>query len=152
MWGQTFPDIPRAMWFSFVTVSTVGYGDVSPTTWRGQLFVCVVIICGLIFLAMPLAIVGNTFSQVWDDRQVTRLQRHLGQLLAENGIDPHAVVDAFRELDAGGDGTVSSFEFETFCASKRLQLSKEEVKGLWKALDSDGSGTLTLKVGGGGEE
>ena len=145
-WGQTFPDVPRAMWFAFVTLSTVGYGDVSPTSWRGQLFVCFVIICGLIFLAMPLAIVGNTFSQVWDDRQVTRLQRHLGQLLAENGIVPHAFAAAFKELDTGGDGTVSIFEFETFCTSKRLQLAKEEIKDLWKALDTDGSGTLTLKV------
>eukprot|EP00966_Prymnesium_polylepis_P065005 1508369-Prymnesium_polylepis.1 len=106
-WGQNFPDIPRSMWFAFVTVSTVGYGDVSPTTWRGQLFVCLVILCGLIFLAMPLAIVGNTFNQVWDERQVRKLQRHLSQLLAENGIDPHAVVDAFRELDQSGDGSIS---------------------------------------------
>ena len=86
-WGQTFTDIPRSMWFMFVTVSTVGYGDVSPTTWQGQIFVCIVIICGLIFLAMPLAIVGSTFGQVWDERQIFKLQRHLRQLLAENGID-----------------------------------------------------------------
>ena len=39
-WGQTFLDVPRSMWFMFVTVSTVGYGDVSPATWQGQTFVC----------------------------------------------------------------------------------------------------------------
>ena len=47
--------------YVLVTVTTVGYGDLSPKTWRGQLFACIVIVCGVVFLAMPLAIVGRTF-------------------------------------------------------------------------------------------
>ena len=39
-------------------------GDVSPSTWQGQLFGAIVILCGVIFLAMPLAIVGRTFTKV----------------------------------------------------------------------------------------
>jgi hypothetical protein len=57
---QRFPDVPRSMWFMMVTVTTVGYGDLTPQTWRGQAFACIIIICGVVFLAMPLAIVGNT--------------------------------------------------------------------------------------------
>jgi hypothetical protein len=68
---QFYPNIPRAMWFMMVTFSTVGYGDLTPQTWRGQIFGAVVIISGVIFLAMPLAIVGRTFNSVWDEREVS---------------------------------------------------------------------------------
>ena len=57
-------DMPAAMWFTVVTVTTVGYGDVSPTTWRGQLFSVIVILTGVIFLAMPLAIVETTYVHI----------------------------------------------------------------------------------------
>ena len=31
-WEQTFRDLPAAMWFTIVTVTTVGYGDISPVS------------------------------------------------------------------------------------------------------------------------
>ena len=145
VWGQTFEDIPRSMWFMFVTVSTVGYGDVSPGTWQGQIFVCMVIICGLIFLAMPLAIVGSTFGQVWDERQLIKLQMHLRQLLAENGINPDEAVVAFKKIDSSGDGTVAFEEFKAFTTEFNFELADEEIKEVWKSLDADGSGSMTLE-------
>ena len=45
---QLLPDIPRAMWFTFVTVTTVGYGDVTPVTWPGQIFGAFTILCGVV--------------------------------------------------------------------------------------------------------
>ena len=145
VWGQTFVDIPRSMWFMLVTVSTVGYGDVSPTSWQGQIFVCWVIICGLIFLAMPLAIVGSTFGQVWDARQIIKLQRHMTQLLARSGIQPTDAVSAFKKIDTSGDGNVTKDEFTTFLQMYGIEMDKEEVKELWGALDTDKSGSLTME-------
>ena len=144
VWGQNFPDITRAMWFTFVTVSTVGYGDVSPVTWQGQIFVCFVITCGLVFLAMPLAIVGSTFGQVWNDRQLFKLQRQMRQLLAQSGIEPTDAVSAFQKIDEGGDGTVTSDEFKAFVTMHGIELERDDMKQLWKALDTDGSGSLSL--------
>ena len=53
-WGQTFDNIPHAMWFMLVTVTTVGFGDVYPTSWGGKLYVSLVLLSGVVFLAMPL--------------------------------------------------------------------------------------------------
>ena len=143
-WGQNFPDITRAMWFMFVTVSTVGYGDVSPVTWQGQIFVCFVITCGLVFLAMPLAIVGSTFGQVWNDRQLFKLQRQMRQLLAQSGIEPTDAVAAFQKIDEGGDGTVTIDEFKAFVMLHGIELDRDEMRQLWRALDTDGSGSISL--------
>ena len=110
-------------YYTLTMLSTVGYGDVTPKTWQGQIFVCVTIICGLIFIAMPLAIVGSTFGRVWDERQLLKLQRHLRQLLAENGIDPNDAVRAFQRMDISGDGTVSFDEFKRIMSGdKRVAL------------------------------
>ena len=53
-----------SQWFLVVTVTTVGFGDVSPNTVLGQAFISGVILLGIIFLAMPLSVVGNNFQQV----------------------------------------------------------------------------------------
>lgn len=57
---QRFPDVPRSMWYIWVTVSTVGYGDLAPSTQSGQLFGVLVIVCGVIFLAMVWACAWHT--------------------------------------------------------------------------------------------
>ncbi|MCQ4974631.1 ion channel, partial [Bifidobacterium pseudocatenulatum] len=33
--GASIPDFGEAIWWSFVPVTTVGYGDLSPVTWQG---------------------------------------------------------------------------------------------------------------------
>ncbi len=40
-----------ALWWAFVTVSTVGYGDYYPVTTVGKIIATVVIICGVGILA-----------------------------------------------------------------------------------------------------
>jgi hypothetical protein len=99
---------------------------------------------GIIFLAMPLSIVGSTFEQVWDERQVFQMQRRLRQLLAESGVEPGDAVTAFRQMDAGGDGAISRTEFDSFLATHNFALGVGERRAVWAALDTDRSGTLSL--------
>lgn len=61
--------IPRACWWVLVTMATVGYGDIYPTTWLGK---CVAIVCyyvGIIFLALPINIIGSNFNIVYNERR-----------------------------------------------------------------------------------
>jgi voltage-gated potassium channel len=53
--------IPAAMYWAVVTVVTVGYGDVVPVTPLGKLFTGFVMIGGLIFFALPVAIIATGF-------------------------------------------------------------------------------------------
>jgi len=53
-----FTSIPRSMYWAIVTVTTVGYGDISPNTALGQLVAAMTMICGYAIIAVPTGIVG----------------------------------------------------------------------------------------------
>lgn len=58
-----FDSIPRGIYWAIVTLTTVGYGDLSPKTWVGQLFASLVMIMGYGILAVPTGIVTVALSR-----------------------------------------------------------------------------------------
>lgn len=56
-----FTSIPRAMWWSVVTVTTVGYGDMTPQTPIGQVIGGFVAFIGICALALPVGILSTGF-------------------------------------------------------------------------------------------
>lgn len=59
-----FGSIPRSFWWSVVTLTTVGYGDVYPVTPLGKFFSGLVAIAGIGLIAMPTGILAAAFSDV----------------------------------------------------------------------------------------
>ena len=57
-----FPGIFEALWWSIVTVSTVGYGDFVPGTWIGRLVGSVVILTGLGIFGLYIAKVSSAIT------------------------------------------------------------------------------------------
>jgi len=53
-----FTSIPRSIYWAIVTLTTVGYGDISPATVLGQTIASIVMIMGYSILAVPTGIVG----------------------------------------------------------------------------------------------
>ena len=58
---ERFASIPDAMYWAIVTLATVGYGDVVPITAVGKIAAGGVIVMGLIFFALPVAIIATGF-------------------------------------------------------------------------------------------
>ncbi|RLN38017.1 hypothetical protein BBJ28_00024477, partial [Nothophytophthora sp. Chile5] len=59
-------DMLRSTWFSLVTFTTVGYGDLYPRTILGKLFDIVGTIFSACYTAMPLTLVGDQFYICYD--------------------------------------------------------------------------------------
>ncbi|SFI23174.1 voltage-gated potassium channel [Tindallia magadiensis] len=59
-----FVDIPESMYWAVVTVSTVGYGDISPQTELGKLIASVLMITGYGIIAVPTGIITSEMSRV----------------------------------------------------------------------------------------
>ncbi len=58
-----FDSVPRGMYWAIVTLTTVGYGDISPQTTLGQLFASLVMICGYGIIAVPTGVVTVAISR-----------------------------------------------------------------------------------------
>lgn len=52
-----FTSIPKSVYWAIVTLTTVGYGDISPETPLGQFFASIIMITGYGIIAVPTAIV-----------------------------------------------------------------------------------------------
>ena len=59
---KAFGSIPRAMWWSIATLTTVGYGDVVPVTPLGKILAGLTAITGIGLIAMPTGILAAAFS------------------------------------------------------------------------------------------
>jgi len=57
-----FGTIPDAMWWAIGTLSTIGYGDLVPTTVLGKLVASATVVMGLVMMALPVGIVATAFS------------------------------------------------------------------------------------------
>jgi voltage-gated potassium channel len=60
-----FTSIPKSIYWSIVTLTTVGYGDVSPQTSIGQLLAALIMITGYAIIAVPTGIVTVELSHAF---------------------------------------------------------------------------------------
>ncbi len=65
---EDFGSIPRAMWWSIATLTTVGYGDAYPVTPLGKIVAGLTAVTGIGLIAIPTGILAAAFSDA--------LQRH----------------------------------------------------------------------------
>jgi voltage-gated potassium channel len=60
---EAFGSIPRAMWWSVATLTTVGYGDVVPMTILGRIAAALTALTGIGIIALPTGILAGAFSE-----------------------------------------------------------------------------------------
>jgi voltage-gated potassium channel len=82
---HSFHSLGVAMWWSLQTVTTVGYGDVVPTSVGGRIVGSVVMVAGIGFITVITAVVTSMFAQAATRRTL-------------QGHDP--TLDEIRELRA----------------------------------------------------
>ncbi len=58
-----FSSIPSSMWWAFVTLTTVGYGDVTPITTGGRIFGAMITVVGVGMVALPTGILASAYSE-----------------------------------------------------------------------------------------
>eukprot|EP01063_Lacrimia_lanifica_P036309 TRINITY_DN7160_c0_g1_i1.p1 TRINITY_DN7160_c0_g1~~TRINITY_DN7160_c0_g1_i1.p1 ORF type:complete len:642 (+),score=204.29 TRINITY_DN7160_c0_g1_i1:133-2058(+) len=61
--AHPYQSIFHAFWWCFVTVTTVGYGDMYPVTLPGYLVATLAMITGLLIIAFPIIVLGTNFTE-----------------------------------------------------------------------------------------
>jgi len=65
-----FRSIPDAMYWTIITLTTVGYGDVSPVTVMGKFIAALTAISGVTVVALLTGIIANSFNSQMDRRKI----------------------------------------------------------------------------------
>ena len=110
--NPAFTSIPRSIYWAIVTLTTVGYGDITPQTNIGQFLSAAVMILGYAVIAVPTGIVTNELighQQIAENSQACRycgkeghaddavFCKYCGEMLATNdqlfadGEDEHII-------------------------------------------------------------
>ena len=109
-----FSSIPETMWWSLITLTTVGYGDVSPITPFGKIIGALAAIMGVCTVALLTGIVASAFANQRAQRTAI-LEAEINQALS--------------------DGVISDLEAKKIeKLRKELNLSPEHSRSLMKIL------------------
>ena len=63
IYPEAFGSIPRALWWSSVTLTTIGYGDIVPITVLGKILTIIITIASIGIVAIPTGILAAGFSE-----------------------------------------------------------------------------------------
>lgn len=114
---HVFSDIPSAMWWAVVTMTTLGYGDMVPATVLGRVLGACTAVIGVGMIALPAGVLASGFSEqlrqrreeyletvdkvVRDGRVTRREKRLLEETRTALGLSPE---EAARILEYGAKG------------------------------------------------
>ena len=117
--GATITSFPKALWWAFVTITSVGYGDYSPTTGTGRTVAALLMIAGIAVIGTVTAtlaswIVSRVAEETAEEeaatrqqvaalqRQVTDLTGRIAALQASVGPPPRGSEGPGGQTDPGG--------------------------------------------------
>ncbi len=66
---KVFHNILDTFWWSLVTFTTVGYGDVYPITPLGKVLSAIIVLIGIMLFALPTSILTAEFLNEFNNEQ-----------------------------------------------------------------------------------
>ena len=95
-----FGSIPESMWWSIATLTTVGYGDVTPVTALGRFVGGITMVIGLCILALPVAIISTGFAQELQRRDFVVTWSLMSRVPVLSDLDAKQAADIMPMLHA----------------------------------------------------
>ena len=117
----------QAVWFVFQTITTVGYGDIIPSSPAGQFIGLVLIIAGVLMFSMVTASFGYLFTEkIFKDENVEFNQK--ANAIKENLHETRFQIDEIKEKAV-------SNEMELEKINERLDNLEENTNNLTERID-----------------
>jgi voltage-gated potassium channel len=92
--------IPDAMYWAFITLATVGYGDVVPITPLGKMIASATAVIGIVMLALPVGILASAFADEIRQRDFVVTWTMVARVPIFAGLDAGELANITRFLRA----------------------------------------------------
>jgi voltage-gated potassium channel len=86
--GSQFTSIPQSIYWAIVTITTVGYGDITPVTVLGKMLASVIMVTGFAIIAVPTGIVT---AELHRELEAVKLDTRICEGCGHEGHDPKAL-------------------------------------------------------------
>jgi voltage-gated potassium channel len=95
---QAFGSMPAALWWAITTLTTTGYGDVTPVTPLGRMLGGIVMVSGIIVFALWAGILATGFAEETRRRQFLQTWDLVAKVPFFHGVGAAAIADVARLL------------------------------------------------------
>lgn len=102
-----FTSIPLSIYWAVVTITTVGYGDITPMTWAGRTIASIGMLTGYAIIAVPTGIVSAELAITAQNRRLRQVRNCTQCARADHDPDADYCKHCGAELPPlpGEDGT-----------------------------------------------
>lgn len=138
---ELFSSIPDALWWAVVTMTTVGYGDVTPVTAGGRLLATLIMLLGVGLVALPAGMLAARFGEELQSRK-DQMRAKVLHALHDGDLGPsqrHELDKLARELGFSQDALDRLIELQQIY---RQDITKCPHCGHTIGLDAKKSGDL----------
>ena len=95
---ELFGSIPLALWWAIVTLTTTGYGDVTPITPLGRILAGVVMVSGILVFALWAGILATGYAEELRRREFLRTWDLVAKVPFFNNVGASIIADVARLL------------------------------------------------------
>ena len=81
--SDTFPDMPTAVYWAFMTMNAVGYGDVVPKSTIGRAIATLCSMCGVFFTGLAVPIISSNFRRYYEHFLPIQIRQQRGNSISE---------------------------------------------------------------------
>ncbi|XP_071942112.1 potassium voltage-gated channel subfamily KQT member 1-like isoform X2 [Antedon mediterranea] len=127
-----FDNLPDSLYYGLITLTTIGYGDKTPSNWSGKLVCTLFAILGASFFALPAGILGSGFAlQVQQQQRQKHFarRRHPAAQLIQclwrcYAADPNSISAATWKLHLRPVSSPTTGSFRTNTLISRLSIKR----------------------------
>ncbi len=122
-----------AFYWALVTISTVGYGDISPVTQEGKAVSMIIIISGIAMISFVTSVIVSAFSEKLDELKENRIIEDL------NRNDAFIIICGYGQMTKMFLRQEKELHNDYVILDKDPQRVKEAIKDGYKAIHEDAS-------------
>lgn len=101
---DVFVSIPHTFWCIIVTMTSVGYGDMYPTSDLGRAVTSFIMLAGILTLAVPITLIGNRFNDVWLESKQEKKKKEMVEKMKYDAVHHKDPVDKETSNPIADDG------------------------------------------------